>query len=221
MWEHLHLDEFFDCIFIDLPGHGLSGEIEQKDISIADMAEHILETLSPLQLEKLHVVGHSLGGYVALEILDRCTIAEKCVLMNSNFWTDSDEKKADRLRVVDLIKKNKELFLKAALPGLFAYPELYKKELTQLVREAQKMSEHSISAVTLAMRTRKDFSKQLLDWGDRIGIIQGELDTSTTFDDMKARILKQKMLMLPACGHMSHFERSNSVRLFMKEFLAQ
>ena len=219
MWQNLGLEKSFDCIFIDIPGHGKADPIGQAEISIAEMADAVFESIEKLNLSQYSIVGHSLGGYIALEMLNRSAKVDKCVLMNSNFWNDSEAKKADRLRVVDIVRKNKKLFISAALPGLFAYPENFPNELKELIAEANKMSSESIVAITHAMRNRSDFSEQMKSWEEKIAIIQGELDNSTTLADMNSKVQNQKMLMLPDCGHMSHFEWPEKVRLFLEAFL--
>lgn len=52
-------------IAIDLPGHGLSGG---REWTIADTIRRIVFTLESLELTRVHVVGNSFGGYLALRM---------------------------------------------------------------------------------------------------------------------------------------------------------
>lgn len=55
----------------DLPGHGSSGNAidPRRTYNITGYADAILETLRQLEVDDFVVVGHSLGGHVALEMI--------------------------------------------------------------------------------------------------------------------------------------------------------
>ena len=57
----------FQCLAPDLPGHGRSAGITWA--SRRDAADRIIEVIEALPGRRAHVVGLSLGGSVALEIL--------------------------------------------------------------------------------------------------------------------------------------------------------
>lgn len=58
--------EHFDCIVIDMLGHGLTAKPEQR-YEIPDYARHVGDTLDALGLQSVMVSGQSLGGWVAAE----------------------------------------------------------------------------------------------------------------------------------------------------------
>lgn len=55
-------------IQLDLRNHGLSGHTDQHDYHL--MSEDVLETLDSLNITKFVVVGHSMGGKVAMKLAD-------------------------------------------------------------------------------------------------------------------------------------------------------
>lgn len=65
----LNSDEFSDynCIAIDLPGHGKSDKSE--DYSISSLANKIAEKIA--YLERFLLIGHSLGGQIAIHLLKK------------------------------------------------------------------------------------------------------------------------------------------------------
>jgi pimeloyl-ACP methyl ester carboxylesterase len=69
MWNPYleRLSERFDVIAPDHPGFGLSPGLEGVD-SIATLVEHYISLLDSLQLDRVSVVGASLGGWLAAEI---------------------------------------------------------------------------------------------------------------------------------------------------------
>lgn len=61
-----HLSDSYRVISVDLANHGKS--IHYQDISYGSMANDVLELLDELTLDKVSLVGHSMGGKVAMEL---------------------------------------------------------------------------------------------------------------------------------------------------------
>jgi 2-hydroxy-6-oxonona-2,4-dienedioate hydrolase len=55
--------ERYDCHAIDMLGHGYTGK-PSRPYEIADYVEHLLAYLDAVGLERAHIVGESLGGWV-------------------------------------------------------------------------------------------------------------------------------------------------------------
>ena len=146
MWHYLQLSTLpMRCIFIDLPGHGESQlDDENEKPSIQYFADQVRSFLSELNIVQYDLVGHSMGGYVALELKKVDPNCQKVVLLNSNFWEDSQQKKRDRVRVADLVFKTKNLFVFEAIPGLFYSKKGKEVEIQYLIDEAKNMSADAI-----------------------------------------------------------------------------
>lgn len=72
MWQS-YLDEFQDyhCLLLDLPGHGKSNSLEWR--SLADTAEQVVQVIrEQTSQQRAHLVGASLGGSVAFQLLCTC-----------------------------------------------------------------------------------------------------------------------------------------------------
>lgn len=57
-------------IAMDLPGHGASSKGD-GDYTIEGLAESVIEGLDALGVQRVHLVGHSLGGGVSLQLVHR------------------------------------------------------------------------------------------------------------------------------------------------------
>ena len=70
----------FHCINVDLPGHGKSNHMTW--VSLADTADHIAALIqSHATNGRAHVVGLSLGGYIALVLLERhANVVDRAVI---------------------------------------------------------------------------------------------------------------------------------------------
>lgn len=67
-WTHnvRALAQNYRVIGYDYPGHGFS-TLAESDLEIPDYEEHLLELLNVLRLDRVHLLGESLGGWVAIK----------------------------------------------------------------------------------------------------------------------------------------------------------
>ena len=218
MWDYLPLEELnIRCVLIDLPGHGQSPLTDTAEIpSIRFMAQQVLEVLKELKITEFTLVGHSLGAYVGLDL---CHLApcQKLILLNSNCWSDDEQKRRDRLRVAEIVFKAKKHFIREAIPGLFGRPNDFQAEIKHLIAEANLMSADAIAYAALAMRERLDYTEEVLANPRKYVFIHGELDTLVSSEQLLLRLPGMHVHYLPNAGHMSHIESRDEVILFLKE----
>lgn len=62
----LHMERGLSIVRMDLPGHGKSPSNES--LTLENMAELVLDELAALGIRQYHLLGHSLGGKVAMAI---------------------------------------------------------------------------------------------------------------------------------------------------------
>lgn len=81
----------FRVISIDLPGHGLS-DVYKETHSMEFMAEGVKSLIEKLGIDKIFLVGHSLGGYVTMAFLELYpeTLAGYC-LFHSHPFADTQQ----------------------------------------------------------------------------------------------------------------------------------
>lgn len=117
------LKNSFKIVIPDLPGSGTS-EILKEDlqISVDDYAEVISEILKKESIKKCIVIGHSMGGYIALAIANNYSeMLTGIGLINSTAYADDEAKKQDRQRSIEFLQQNDATsFLKTSVPKLFA-----------------------------------------------------------------------------------------------------
>jgi pimeloyl-ACP methyl ester carboxylesterase len=229
MWDYLSLEQFnFQKIYIELPGHGQSALTDDSDNpSLNFYAKEVQEVLSFLKIEKFSIVGHSLGAYIALILKEHNLGCQKVVLLNSNFWADSEQKKKDRLRVADIAFKAKKVFINEAIPNLFGQVELFRDEIEVLKEEAMKIEPESIAYAALAMRQRKDYSQMITENPSDFFIIHGDLDRLVTTEFLLEQAsgifkenLENQVFVIQDAGHMGHIETSEAiVEIFTKIFI--
>jgi pimeloyl-ACP methyl ester carboxylesterase len=222
MWSFLQLNQLnSQSIFIDLPGHGKSALTDNSESpSIDFMAKEVLKVLNFLEINSYSVIGHSMGGYVSLKLKEMDSRCEKAVLVNSNFWEDTEQKKKDRIRVAEIAFKAKKLFIQEAIPNLFGKPENHAEEIDVLIEEALKMAPESIAYSALAMRERNDYTREVSENQTEYFIIHGKLDKLVDTDFIKSQLKSdENLFVIENAGHMAHIEQSEEVfRILMEVF---
>jgi pimeloyl-ACP methyl ester carboxylesterase len=99
------LESDYRLIVPDLPGFGSS---EVLSSGLDGWAGEVLRLLSFLGIEDaVHVVGHSMGGYVALALAEKFPgRVRSLTLLHSSAYADSPERREKREKSIKFIQKN-------------------------------------------------------------------------------------------------------------------
>lgn len=212
-------DEFVDLlkrdlrvVTLDLPGHGVSminGEVHTMEY----LADCVALTMEALGIDKYSVVGHSMGGYVALAMLDKyAKHLENITLLSSTTSADSQEKCDRRRREIELIKAGKKNTLARLVPHVgFAAQNVNRlKDYIEDIRELILISEdEGVIAILGGMIERKSRGEQLRDSGIPHLFIFGRHDyyiPQEVADEMIEQDPKAKVVWLEESGHMGFYE---------------
>jgi pimeloyl-ACP methyl ester carboxylesterase len=206
------------AILVELPGHGNSPFYPYgEEMSIRDMSEDVIEVLKTISLDEFSIIGHSLGGYVALDLKsitsDNAITIDKLILLNSHPWSDSEPKKNERTRVVNIVDYNKMLFLNEAVPNLFREPVKYMDEVKTQLKEATAMTEVAIIQSLIAMRDRVDAMQTMREMKQNCLVIQGKYDHLISYKEMEqfTKKYENKFYLVHEAGHMAHIESKEEV----------
>lgn len=206
MWDHLVplLRSGRHLIALDLPAHGQTPQFEEVH-TMDFMAQCVRETLDHLGLEKVAMLGHSMGGYVVLAFAEAFpTRLDQFALFFSSPEEDDEIKKSNRLRATKLVKTHRELYIQNAIPLLFD-PHTLETHKTQIARQVEmslEMPSEGIIAAIKGMTVRPDRTALLVNAPEEgqyrpksIGIIAGRADTVVPFER------SQYFASLPQVGH--------------------
>jgi len=224
MWDAvtIELSKRNKVIGIDLLGHGKSGNLGYVH-TMEEQAQLVKTVLNHLQLRRYVLVGHSMGGYVALAFakLFPQTIKGLC-LMNSTALADSIVKKRNRDRAIKAVKQNFKTFIRIAIPNLFSEENrtVFEAEVKQVIKEALQTSPQSIVAALEGMKIRKDQTKLLKGNVYPKLIILGEKDPVLDADSLRKQLKKTsvKLVSFPD-GHMSHIENKEALVVALQYFI--
>ncbi len=212
-------DEFVDLlkrdlrvVTLDLPGHGVS-MINDEVHTMEYLADCVALTMDALGIDKYSVVGHSMGGYVALAMLDKyAKHLENITLLSSTTSADSQEKCDRRRREIELIKAGKKNTLARLVPHVgFAAQNVNRlKDYIEDIRELILISEdEGVIAILGGMIERKSRGEQLRDSGIPHLFIFGRHDyyiPQEVADEMIEQDPNAKVVWLEESGHMGFYE---------------
>ncbi len=223
MWQDLvpELSKRNRVITIDLLGHGETeclGYVQTME----DNAEVVQAVLSRLRIRKAVLVGHSMGGYVALAFAELFPEKMKgLVLLNSTSKEDSSEKKQNRDRAIKAVKKEYETFIRLSIANLFNPDnrERLQEEIESVKIQALKTPLQGIVASLEGMKIRKDRTFVLQTTNYPKVLILGKKDGVLNYEDNLKQIenTDTQLVSFPD-GHMSHIENLEELKTVLLNF---
>ncbi len=197
---------------IDLPCFGKS-EAMPAPFTIEQVADRVHQWLLEYHLEDSIIIGHSLGGYVALALANKYPDSIKGLgLFHSTALADDEEKKTSRNKTIEFVeKRGVAVFADSFVSQLF-----YVKNRGRLIKEIEHVT--AMAAATplatlvsymAAMRDRPDTTNVLKSLNKPILFIAGDQDTSVPFEKSQSQfemITQPYIEVLQDVGHMGMFE---------------
>lgn len=201
-------------ICIDLLGHGKTENLGYIH-TMEDQAKMLKFLLDTLGISKCTLIGHSMGGYIALAFAElyRDCVAGLC-LMNSTAKPDDLEKKINRDRGIVAVKQNHKTFIRIAIPGLFSNENqsIFSDEIEQITNEALNMSQQGIIASLEGMKIRVDRTHILEQNDFPVLMIIGKKDPALNYNSLveQAKNAHVQSVVFED-GHMSHIENKQEL----------
>lgn len=225
MWTKTieHLSRFGKCISIDLPGHGDS-IFAASIYSLSDIAEQLHKLFLELELNRFHMIGHSLGGYVAMAYAKKYPDMLQSMLMcHSTAKDDTPEKKKQRERARKAVVKFKNTYLQNSIPLLFVSErqEELQADITLMVEEAAKMSSSTINRYLLMMKMRENHTELVKEMTIPIAYLIGKQDPLLDANSLieEAKTCRAPYFLLENAGHMGHLEDEKSFSYFITQHI--
>lgn len=194
----------------------------RKQASLAGMAEELLAATPG----RFTLIGLSLGGYVAFEVIRRqLHRLERLVLLDTTAAADSPARKAGRLADIAKVREGGIEALIPELPARWLLPAHAQRAdlvgvMTGMARSVGAQGQFNQQQAMLA---RPDSHDDLASVRIPTLLICGADDKVTPVADheaMAARIAGSRLEVVADCGHLSTLEQPEAVNRLLAEWLA-
>ncbi len=215
----------FRVISIDLPGHGLSS-IFSHTHTMEFMATVVKDLLESLNIKKTFLIGHSLGGYVALAFLELYPVyLSGYCLFHSQPLADTQEAVEKRKREILIVKAGKkELMYPENVTRM--YSALNLEKFSEALRRSKDIAAQipgdGIIAVLKGMMQRPSRLSYMEEGRVPCLWILGEADNYIPRHQIQAKVKlpeNASVVVLKNSGHMGFIEEQEKSLQIVKAFI--
>ncbi len=196
-------------------------------IDCQSIAAYAQKIVSELSTQNTYVfIGHSMGGYIALEIANQFPeITQAVVMLHSTVLADSNEKQAQRDKTAAFIMEHGSVtFIRSFVGNLFApsFVEKHRSLLDTLILRYQTIDAQGLVAATQAMKVRKDFQSFVQQTSIPFLFILGDCDPLIPVEGILTLLqgkAQHKYVILNDVAHQGCYESPIETREAMLQFI--
>jgi pimeloyl-ACP methyl ester carboxylesterase len=203
---------------------GFGGSQPALPWSIEQMGDELLSLVDHLEIQRLTLVGLSIGGYISLPFAakhpDRI---EKLVLAHTRARADNAVERENRSQMVTALQENGiEILPDSMLPRLLGANA--SGDLRDRIRRTiLKASPNAAIFAVTAMRSRADATSLLPQLSCPTLVIAGDGDSILRVEDcrqMASAIPNARFDVIPNAGHLSNLEEPEQFNRALEQFLS-
>lgn len=204
---------------LDLPGHGESSK-EVGEGSLGELAEALHGFLDAVELTSVHLIGHSLGGAVAIEFALAHPDRTSSITLISSVGLGPE---IDAGYIEGFIESTRRKEIKPHLEKLFADPSLVSRQLVDDVLKFKRLDGVDGALRTIAGSFLRE-GEQAVVLKDRLGDLEAPLLVIWGAEDRIVPVSHAEGLPVQAeiiekAGHMVQMEAAAKVNALIDEFL--
>ncbi|MFC2114478.1 alpha/beta fold hydrolase [Bacteroidota bacterium] len=213
----------YRVLAIDLPGHGRSSVLGEE-LSMDQIAEEVFIILEILGIHKCILVGHSMGGYAAIQFAAKYSrLLKGLVLFHTQVEADTEEEKMNRDRTIRIVEQDHLDFVSNFTIQLFAPEnvEPFKKEIDFLKTIAINTPKEGVIAALQGMKNRQDNLETLKKLRIPVLLIAGDMDSRIPVEKVKKQVEqapKVRLEILHGVGHMGFVEAELETLKLIRNF---
>ncbi|MBO9150650.1 alpha/beta fold hydrolase [Chitinophaga sp. GCM10012297] len=226
VWEHqtAFLRVHYRVLVPDLPGTGQSAITHP--LSMESMGEFIYGMMTAEGISQATVIGHSMGGYVALAFAEKYPhLLEGLGLFSSTAKPDTEEKKEGRRKSIRMLKQyGVEQFLRQLLPNMFAPTFRINQgaRVDNFIQQAIKIPQETLIAYYEAMMERPDRTAVLKEIKVPVLFFIGKEDQAVPLDNILSQVTMPAVAsihIIDQVGHTGHLEVYEESNLILYQFV--
>lgn len=219
------LEPSVQVLTVDIPGHGIS-EVRGEEHKMEWLADVLKDMLDALEIERVTIVGHSMGGYLSLAFCSKYPERlDGLVLLSSSPFPDSELKRENRRREIALVKAGKKEALAKVAPEAGFAPHnraRLKSYIEELVECVSVTEDDGIVALLNGMIGRVDQNEMLRKCGVPQLFILGKHDGYIPVEAAQEFISlnpQAKVVWLENSGHMGFIEEPEACAEALLDFV--
>jgi len=217
------ISERHPVIALDLPGHGQS-DARLPGASIGALADFVARFLDTLGVDRVHAVGHSMGGAIAARLAQRAPqrVASLTLVNTAGL---GDEINVGYTQGFVQAQSRREL--KPVLEQLFADPALVSRQLVDDVLKYKRLDgvEALLAELREALfaggRQAEQPARDLDTSRHKVLVVTGSEDKVIPPEHAKAAPAGAKVEVMPGAGHMAMMEKASDFNALLKGHLAE
>lgn len=213
-------------IAVDLPGNGLSSVYTQNH-TMCFHAGAVLKVVNNEGIEKFSVIGHSLGGYITLSLVENHPDRLKSyVMLHSHPHADTEEVIETRLREIRVVKAGRKVVYEMNTPKMFADDnlEIFSEDIERLKEIAKGHTAEGIVAVLKGMIQRKSRVDVMFKSDLPMLYVLGVKDNYIPYDHIISQLIMPvagELFTLENSGHMGFLEETELLADKIEDFLTK
>ncbi|MBX2914117.1 MAG: alpha/beta fold hydrolase [Cyclobacteriaceae bacterium] len=219
------LKDKYRCIAYDIRGYGQS-QAGDKDFSMDLFGDDLLAFLDALKIKKAVVCGLSMGGYIALNAIQKQPERFAALLLvDTQCGADTPEGRDKRMKTIAFIKKNGlEIYAEESLKKLFATSSFQShKQQVQFIHETILNTPAEVICRTLqALADRKESCSYLPKVKTPVCVIVGSEDKitpPTVAQKMTDAVNRAQLNVIEASGHLTNLEQPVAFNKVVMDFV--
>ncbi len=216
------LQKSYNCFAIDLPGYGDNTKSVNFTHSIDSYADYVHGYLLENDMEKAHIVGMSMGGSIALNLMRRYPEMVKTLsVIHTSAIPDTNEEKINRDKTIANIENG----------GLSNFIEYFADRLlspsasidirNKYISDMNEASKEIVIAGYKAIRNRPDEFETLKLIEVPVLVVAGNDDVGSSPKEMKEmsdEIPNSTFEIIKDCGHVAPLEKPDELNKILLEW---
>lgn len=211
----------FKVVTVDLPGFGLLNELEAPD-QIAGFADFVLEELSRRNIDRFHLLGHSMGGMIVQEMAAKAQDRIEHLVL---YGTGPQGIMPGRFEPIEESRRRATEEGAAATARRIAATWFLERELADQYPVCEALAvKASLQAILAGLTAMEHWSgvaalprikvPTLVLWGDCDRAYQWAQP-----EQLWRGISGARLAVVPGCSHAVHLEKPHLFNAILKDFL--
>ncbi len=206
----------YRVISLELPGHGTSSK-QIDGGGTGDFAQLFLDFLDGLEIGNVHLLGHSLGGEIAVQMAGLAPSRINSLTLISSYGMAT---KVDTGYIDDFLAATRRKDVKAILKRLFVNPALVNNDMIESQLKSRRLegADRALREIAEMIKAGQMAEVSEATPATPTQVIIGQDDNIITLDDAFSEKF-DNLFLVAGAGHMPQLEKAMETTALIKDFI--